>query len=148
MQSNTRKDTNSFYLFIIVFINIYNSFVYKKISLCFSESNPCKPVYDYIKLRQFTESCLIFPNENVISLLDNVTAFMDKHKNNIMSHNQPRKSLLNTFKQLSFGESTCHDLKNLLLKKYINTKIHFWSKKIVSDPIIRSSKSVSAIMQR
>jgi hypothetical protein len=104
--------------------------------------------YSYIRLRQFTETSLVFPSTQVINMLHTVTAYMDKHKNQIMTHSQPRKGLLKMFELLPFTEFPCHKIKHLVLNKYINIKIHYWAKKIVADPISKSSKTVCGILQK
>jgi hypothetical protein len=79
--------------------------------------------------------------------LNSVTAYMDKHKNNIMIRSQAKNELLKLFRSIPFATFDCHDLKTLLLKKYISIKMHYWAKRITADPNIRSSKTVSGIMQ-
>jgi hypothetical protein len=73
---------------------------------------------------------------------------MDKHKDDIMSHSQPRKELLKTFKNVQFDNPNCHDLKTLLLKKYINVKIHYWAKRISGNSLEKASKTVSGVLQK
>jgi hypothetical protein len=81
-------------------------------------------------------------------MLHIVTTFMDQHKFTIMTDSQPRKSLLKLFKQLPFPEEKCHDLKTLILTKYISTKINYWAKRITTSANAKSSKSVSGVLQR
>jgi hypothetical protein len=73
---------------------------------------------------------------------------MDHYKNTIMQDNYAKISLLKIFEKYTFIDVTCHKLKTLLLKKYISTKLHFWSKKISAESQVKSSKTVSGIMQK
>jgi hypothetical protein len=73
---------------------------------------------------------------------------MDKHKANIMIRSQPRTELIKILQNIDFASFKCHNVKNLILKKYVSIKIHYWAKKIIADPVSQSSKTVSGIMQR
>jgi hypothetical protein len=114
----------------------------------FRNENTNDSIYTYIRSRQFTESCLTFPTQNVIQMLHIVTSFMDHYKVTIMTDSQPKKSLVKLFKQLPFHQEKCHDLKNLILNKYVSTKINYWAKRVTTVVNAKSSKSVSGVLQR